>query len=122
VTDDDLHPGTERLIVTAWRDQFMDHDAFCREIMAEPFHDPVQSKLRELVERYHEEAEAFDQSVCMYRGRNGEAVPRTPREWHTIQANARRLRNEADTKASDMGFSRGDVAEAFRMHRNSKRN
>lgn len=67
--------------------------------------DPREQSLHELAQRYHEECEAYDRTVCSGMQR-GVAMPRDSYEFGLINRNALRVRDRLYPEAARLGFSR----------------
>ncbi len=58
------------------------------------FPEDPHKKLRNLARQYIKETEAYDQTVCTYRNKNGIALPNTPSEFALVNNNAHQLFNK----------------------------
>lgn len=69
-------------------------------------------KLRELAVRYHQEAEAFDRTVCTGPVVNGSIQPATARELATINRNASKLMRILEDEARMFGATIAELRRA----------
>ncbi len=77
-----------------------------------------EKALRELAEQYHTRCEAYDRTVCTGTSpRTGDAIPVTPYEFRSINANALRVRDEIIRQGRSMGFTTEQVTHAIQNYR-----
>jgi hypothetical protein len=106
------------------------NDAVFRETWSEakqrneadgPFHadcvpTPQQLKCRELAERYHREAEAYDRTVCTGPIKEGAIMPGNIRELTLINRHATALRRQLAKEAESHGITPAELkAEISRI-------
>jgi hypothetical protein len=73
---------------------------------------PAEIKLRELAERYHDETEAYDRTVCTGEIRRGSIMPANGQECALINRNADMVRHLLWLEASDLGITWREWLEA----------
>ena len=74
------------------------------------------NRLYELAKRYHEEAEAYDRTVCTGPVMHGSVMPFDHRELALVNGYAWRLRKQIMTEAAAHGINAQDMARAIGRH------
>ena len=73
--------------------------------------------LRELAEQYHTRCDAYDRTVCTgISPRTGEAMPVDLYQYRSINANARKVRDEIIWQGRSMGFTEEQVIRAIQNY------
>ncbi len=76
-----------------------------------------EKALRELAKQYHERCEAYDQVVCTGKHpKTGEAIPASPYQLRSINANAIRVRADIIQQGHDMGFMYEQITRAIQNY------
>lgn len=79
----------------------------------------LERKAAELAERYHQETEAYDRTVCTGPIRYGSVIPIGQHEIALVNRNAIKVREQIMHEAAQHGISRNDMARA--ISRNAER-
>lgn len=80
---------------------------FYQEMQNQP---PRHNPLLEYAERYLEECEAYDKTVCTLRSDDGAAVPANSREWLTISKHADLVKERLTEELVENGLVGSDKA------------
>lgn len=108
-TEEDYHKCME-----IFKQRRLTHSELYGTWLAETAEDKA---LRELAEQYHTRCDAFDRTVCTGRhSKTGEAYPADPYEYRSINANARRVRDEIIGQGRSMGFTDEQVTRAIQNY------
>lgn len=71
-------------------------------------------KAAELADRYYNETEAYDRTVCSGPLRDGSIMPMGPHERALVMRNAGQVREQIKREAEAQGISRQEMAQAIR--------
>jgi hypothetical protein len=96
----------------------MDTMVFTQEILGEFVPHPL-SEIFDLVRKYYDQCEAFDQIHCTGRTDKGVAVPNNADEACIIAKHAKELRNEILIEVKRKGFNEMDFQKALITHRST---
>ena len=76
-----------------------------------------EKALRELAEQYHTRCDAYDRTICTgISPRTGEAMPVDAYQFRSINANARKVRDEIIWQGRSMGFTDEQVIRAIQNY------
>lgn len=73
-------------------------------------------KAAELADRYHQETETYDRSVCTGPIRDGSVMPIGSHEFALVNRNAIKVRKQIMHEAEQYGISQQDMARAIARH------